>query len=65
MVPERDSEALGTRLWQLMTDPQLREKMGRAAREKMVKEYDIVQRIDVLESHYDEVREEIVSVPSP
>ncbi|MEE2755429.1 MAG: glycosyltransferase [Myxococcota bacterium] len=61
LVPERDSEALGQRLWQLMTNPELREKMGRAAREKMVREYDIVERIDVLERHYDEVRQGIVS----
>jgi len=64
LVPERDSETLSDRLYQLMTNAELREKMGRAAREKMVTEYDIVKRIGVLESHYDEVRKEFGSTSS-
>ena len=61
LVPERDSEALAKRLWELIQDPALRLKLGQAAREKMSREYNVIQRIDVLESHYDEVRQESVS----
>lgn len=56
LVPERDSDTLADRLWKLLESAELRDKMGHAAREKMVREYDIVQRIDVLEDHYDDVR---------
>lgn len=55
LVPERDARALGRRLAELLGDPALRASMGAAAREKMVREYDIVDRVRVLEQHYDEV----------
>jgi glycosyltransferase involved in cell wall biosynthesis len=57
LVPERNVDAIADRLGQLMRDPDLRETMGRAARKKMEREYDIDQRILVLEEHYDQVIE--------
>jgi glycosyltransferase involved in cell wall biosynthesis len=55
LVPERDTEQLAHHLGALVRDPGLREEMGRRAREKMVREYDIVERVRALETHYDEV----------
>ena len=40
-----------------LRDEELRQSMGRAAREKMVKEYDIKERVRVLEELYDSVIE--------
>ncbi len=55
LVPERDPEAIARRLEELVRQPELRAKLGAAARAKMVREYDIDKRIDVLEDHYTEV----------
>ncbi len=55
MVPERDAPALADRLIELLRNPSLRADMGLAARAKMVNEYDIIERVRVLETHYDEV----------
>ncbi|MEM6295421.1 MAG: glycosyltransferase [Myxococcota bacterium] len=54
LVPERDVGALADRLGRLLRSRALREEMGEAARKKMEREYDIHQRIDVLEDHYDQ-----------
>lgn len=53
LVPERDIEALADRLIRLF-DPDLRARMGRAARAKMVREYDNTSRVRALEAYYDE-----------
>lgn len=55
LVPERDSASLGDRLIRLLKDEDLRYTMGRAAAEKMRREYDIKERTAVLEEHYDRV----------
>lgn len=55
LVAEHDEYALADRLARLLGDPEHRRAMGVAARAKMEREYDIVQRVRVLEDHYDEV----------
>lgn len=55
LVPEHDHQAMGQRLTTLLGDRDLRLKMGQAARAKMESEYNIVERVRVLESLYDEV----------
>ena len=55
LVPERNTDELADRLLKLADNKELREKMGRAAREKMLAEYNIKQRVKSLEEHYDEV----------
>jgi glycosyltransferase involved in cell wall biosynthesis len=56
LVPERDPGALADRLLKLTQDPGLRERMGRAARQKMQREYDNRGRVRALEALYDEAR---------
>ncbi len=55
LVRERDVDQLAQRLGELLRSAELRAHMGRAARAKMEREYDIDQRIGVLERHYTEV----------
>ncbi len=55
LVPERDAVALATAIERLIERPQLRARLGDAARDKMKREFDESRRIDVLESHYDDV----------
>ncbi len=57
LVPERDVEAMSARLSRLLADAQLRVEMGKAAREKMEREYDNRVRVAALEGFYDEARE--------
>ena len=56
LVPERDVAALADRLDRLVTDAALRARLGRAAREKMLREYDVRARGRALEAFYDEAR---------
>jgi glycosyltransferase involved in cell wall biosynthesis len=56
LVPERDAEAMGDRLALLLRDRELRERLGAAARSKMEREYDNVERVEALEALYDEAR---------
>ena len=46
---------MGQRLTELLDSRALREQMGQAARQKMEREYDISERVAVLEDLYDEV----------
>jgi len=55
LVAERDVAALADRLRRVATDPALRQRLGAAAREKMLREYDNVRRVAELEARYDEV----------
>ena len=55
LVPERDVPALVNALQTLLTDPELRSTMGRAARTHMEESFGIKERIVALERHYDEV----------
>jgi glycosyltransferase involved in cell wall biosynthesis len=55
MVPERDARALSERLVELLRSRELRLGLGRAARAKMEREYDIRERVRALEGIYDRV----------
>ena len=54
LVPERDVAQLADRLAQLLADPGLRDRLGRAARAKMEREYDNRACVARLEGHYDD-----------
>jgi glycosyltransferase involved in cell wall biosynthesis len=56
LVPERRVDALADRLIRLLDDDALRRRMGRAARAKMEREFDLHDRVRALERHYDAVR---------
>jgi colanic acid/amylovoran/stewartan biosynthesis glycosyltransferase WcaL/AmsK/CpsK len=56
LVPERDVDALAERLRQVVSSPALCQRLGQAAREKMLREYDNRVRVRALESLYDEAR---------
>lgn len=54
LVPERDVERLSERLGRLIADRGLRQRMGKAGRLKMEREYDVRERVAELETLYDE-----------
>jgi colanic acid/amylovoran biosynthesis glycosyltransferase len=54
LVPERDAETLGIRLFALLQDRALCERMGRSGRAKVERDYDIETQVRVLEAHYDD-----------
>jgi glycosyltransferase involved in cell wall biosynthesis len=53
LVHERDVDGLADRLERLVRDSSLRVRMGRAAREKMEREFDNRVQVDELEKFYD------------
>ena len=53
LVDERDVDGLANRLDRLIRDPGLRTRMGRAARQKMEREFDNRAQVDELERLYD------------
>ena len=55
LVDERDVEAVAHRLAELAGDLSLRRVMGRAAREKMLREFELHASVRQLEEHYDAV----------
>jgi colanic acid/amylovoran biosynthesis glycosyltransferase len=54
LVAERDVATLAQRLASVASDANLRERMGRAARAKMEREYDNRRCVARLEEYYDE-----------
>ncbi len=54
LVPERDVARMAERLAALLRNPSMRSAFGRAAREKLEREYDICKANARLESFYDE-----------
>ncbi|MDH4130243.1 MAG: glycosyltransferase [Gemmatimonadota bacterium] len=56
LVPERDAGAMAARLRELVRDPALWKRLGAATRHKMLREYDLDQRVRSLEALYDEAR---------
>ncbi|MBC8239311.1 MAG: glycosyltransferase family 4 protein [Alphaproteobacteria bacterium] len=55
LVPPGDSAALATALHQIITDKTLRQRLGRAARERFLAKYDITRTTDRFRTIYDEV----------
>ncbi len=53
LIPERAPSALADRLMAL-ENPELRARLSSAAREKMIREYDVQKRVAALEDLYDE-----------
>jgi colanic acid/amylovoran biosynthesis glycosyltransferase len=58
LVEERDVDGLADRLDRLLGDDAHRRGMGEAARLDMEERYEVQTRVDELECHYDEVRQE-------
>jgi colanic acid/amylovoran biosynthesis glycosyltransferase len=56
IVPERDAEALAARLMTILSDPDLRGRMGAAARAMAERSFDFERQMRRLEEIYDEVR---------
>jgi colanic acid/amylovoran biosynthesis glycosyltransferase len=56
LVAERDAGSLGERLCALLRDRDLAHRLGRAAREKMEREYDLKKQVRQLEAIYDSAR---------
>ena len=56
LVPERNVAALSAALGRLLADDALRRRLGRAARRKMEREYDLHAQVQALERHYDQIR---------
>jgi glycosyltransferase involved in cell wall biosynthesis len=54
LVREHDEEAMASRLAELARDGARRRAMGRAARDKMLREYELRASVRRLEEHYDE-----------
>lgn len=54
LVPERDVATLADRLVTVLSDRALSERMGRAGRAKMEREYDLTQQVSELEEYYDQ-----------
>jgi colanic acid/amylovoran biosynthesis glycosyltransferase len=57
LLPEREPEALAARMGELLSDTELRQRMGAAARRRVEQKFDIVRQTAGLEALYDEVRE--------
>lgn len=55
MVPERDTDALVEKLGLLISNPDIREQMGRKGREHVEKNYNITTQVQKLEEIYDMV----------
>ncbi len=56
LVPERCPSALAERLAQLLADPELCNRFGARARQKMEHDYDIRRQVEELEALYDEAQ---------
>jgi colanic acid/amylovoran biosynthesis glycosyltransferase len=55
LVPERDANTLGERLYRVLSDRVLCAELGKRGRAKMEREYDLVRQVAELEERYDEV----------
>lgn len=55
LVPEKDVKALSTKLSLLLASPELRQQMGKAGRERVLKDYNIEQLCDRLVLIYQEL----------
>jgi glycosyltransferase involved in cell wall biosynthesis len=57
VVPKRDPQALAAALTRLTGDPDLRKRLGTAARRRVVERFSTERRIDKLEVLYRKVLE--------
>jgi colanic acid/amylovoran biosynthesis glycosyltransferase len=55
VVPRRDPEAMAERLTALASDPELRWRMGRAGRQRVLKRFDLARQIDSFAAFYEQV----------
>jgi glycosyltransferase involved in cell wall biosynthesis len=55
VVPRRDPERTADAIERLVLDPALRERMGTAGRERVIKQYEWGHCVDLMMSHYDAV----------
>lgn len=55
LVPERDVESMAGHLARLIDDRSLQQRLARAGRLKMEREYDNLERVQALESIYDQL----------
>jgi glycosyltransferase involved in cell wall biosynthesis len=55
IVPERDAGALAARLLAILGDPELRDRMGAAARALAERKFDLARQMRRLEEIYDQV----------
>ena len=53
LVPERDADALGQRIAELLDDPVKRRQMGREGRALVERQFDIHRQTEALEGLYD------------
>ncbi|HEU4630924.1 MAG TPA: glycosyltransferase [Gemmatimonadaceae bacterium] len=56
LVPEQDVAGLAARILALLGDPELRQRMGAAARQRVVTHFDLHRQVARLEELYDRVR---------
>jgi glycosyltransferase involved in cell wall biosynthesis len=56
LIQERDAATLGSRLAELLRDPALCDRMGRASRQKIKTEFDLQTQSSRLEDLYDDAR---------
>lgn len=52
LVPERDESALTQAIEKLIASPELREKMGKKGRDKILKEFNIEKQVSLLIKHW-------------
>jgi colanic acid/amylovoran biosynthesis glycosyltransferase len=55
LVPERDWQALADSIGLLLRDERLRKRLGMAGRERMMREFDLAKRTEILESIYSRI----------
>lgn len=55
LTPERDTSALARQLDDLLSDPEMRRRMGAAARTLVEQQFDIHCQTEMLEDHYDRI----------
>lgn len=55
VIPRRDPQALAAKLAQLASDPGLRQRMGQAGRERVLRSFKLQEQIAAFEQLYQEL----------